>query len=95
MNHKYQIINQYPNLTHAYYIDNHNGEVNIDTSNFAKSLTDIKNTILSQDENLIVRHSVYPNGFEILFIQEPDNIEIRTNYPLEMDSNGIYQVKLN
>lgn len=86
------IINEYPNLKYAYYTDINDDEVVIDTSNFTNNLSEIESTTLLQDTNCIISHSLYPKGFEILTIQEADNIEFRTNYPLQKDSSGRYQV---
>lgn len=93
MNQIREIVKQYPSLKNVYYTDYRDNEtIDIDTSKFAKSFSEIKNTLLLQTSTCIIRHSLYPNGFEILTIQQSYNIEIRTNYPLQKDSNGRYQV---
>lgn len=93
MNQIREIVKNYPSLKNVYYTDYKDNEnINIDTSNFAKSFSEINNTVLLQTADCIISHSIYPNGFEFLTIQQADNIELRTNYPLQKDSNGRYQV---
>jgi hypothetical protein len=70
-----------------------NGESKINTD-WGHDLSEIKNTVHKQDSGLIIRDSVYPNGFKIRFEQSADSIIVHTNMPLEDIGNDTFKVNL-
>ena len=58
------------------------------------TLNDINKNIGSDGE-IIINHSLYPNGFEIKMTQLADKIIITTNKELVKNSNGSYSIKDN
>lgn len=61
-------------------------KVNISTPGVA-NLSDIKNDVQEFSDH-IIRHSIYPNGFEITMVQFSDHVVTVTNYPLESTADG-------
>lgn len=61
---------------------------------FCKNISDIKNIEILHTSEVIKRKSIYPNGFEILFTQYAEYVEIETNYPLVKKSDGYYYVNM-
>ena len=75
------------NNSYTYTVSN-NQEVKIATpGNF--SFSEIKKTA-EQTADKIVSHSVYPNGFEIEFVQYAGLITVTTTLPLTPDGHGGY-----
>lgn len=83
-------MEKYNYLKYKYIINN---EFNLETS-FVNDMSEIKNEIIEQTDSQIIRLSKYPNNFDILFIQNADQIEIRTNFPLYFQ-DGKYHVKFD
>ncbi len=83
-------MKKFNNLKYKYIVTN---EFDIDTA-FVEDFSQITNEIIEQTDSQIIRYSKYPNNFEILFIQKPDQIEIRTNLPLYFQ-DGKYHVKFD
>lgn len=83
-------LTNYKEFKYNYIIDD---TFDIDTS-FTTDMSQIKNQILEQTDSKIIRTSEYPKGFKIMFIQEAEQIEIRTNLPLYFQ-DGKYHVKFD
>lgn len=48
---------------------------------------------LKSDGEIIINHSLYPDGFEIKMTQMPDKIIITTNMELIENEDGSYSIK--
>lgn len=86
-------MNNYKHLNNSYTVKS--GSFNIDTKGFCDEFSEIKKELIEQTSEKTVIYSKYPNGFEILTIQTPDNIELKTNFPLEETTSGEYKVKFD
>ena len=72
----------------------HTGEsFNIKT-NGNYSFDDIAKNLKSDGE-IIINHSIYPNGFEIKMTQIANKINITTNMKLVKHDDGYYYIKEN
>lgn len=58
------------------------------------SLDDITKHIKSENQ-IIINHSIYPNGFDIKMTQLADKIIITTNMELIKNDDGFYYIKDN
>lgn len=83
-------MGKYDYLKYKYIVNN---EFNLDTS-FVNDMSETKNEIIEKTDYQIIRISKYPKNFDILFIQNADQIEIRTNLPLYFQ-DGKYHVKFD
>lgn len=83
-------MGKYDYLKYKYIVNN---EFDLETP-FVNDMSEIKNEIIEQTDSQIIRISKYPNNFDILFIQNADQIEIRTNLPLYFQ-DGKYHVKFD
>lgn len=56
----------------------------------AFALSDIRQEILENSPDRIVRKSTYPNGFEIIFEQQAGVMVLHCNQPLRSNEDGSF-----
>jgi hypothetical protein len=57
---------------------------------FNINFSDIQQIFIEHNVNSIKRLSIYPNGLVVYFENNPHVATIKTNWPIEKDSDGYY-----
>ena len=74
-------------MEHIYMIAD--GDLRILTPGVA-SMADVKNELIEHSQDRIVRKSIYPNGFEIVFEQQNQVVFLHCNRPLVKNEDGSF-----
>jgi hypothetical protein len=82
-----------PDYKYTYFQFKGDPEINIKTD-FGIEFSDIKQNLIEQTPERIIRESIYPNGFAVKIEQTADSVVFYTNKELIKDTDGSYYPKI-
>ena len=82
-----------PEYKYTYFQFKGDPEIKIITD-FGIQFSDIKQNLIEQTPERIIRESIYPNGFAVKMEQTADSVIFYTNKELIQSADGSYRPKL-